>query len=141
MAPLPEIPEIPESPSSLGLVSHIWNYAVKEGSVIRAAPLSFGLAILVVGGLIYYFLTGNFKDAYTGRIDNVKIENEKLDATIKSLQATIEFQDRRLSDLGVQTTPAPTPGAASRIQYVQAARVVPLYPLKVNVSFSNRGTS
>jgi hypothetical protein len=138
MAKLPEIPEFPDAPSDLGLISVIWNYLAKEGSVIRAAPFSVAVAVAVITGALYYYLRSSIKDEYTSQIDDLKAANEKLDATSKSLQATIEYQDRKLASF---TTSKLSEGDThvSRLQYISVLRLAPYFPVNINVTFVNTG--
>lgn len=110
MATLPEMPEVPDAPSDFGLVSVIWNYLAKEGSMIRAAPVSFIVAVAVITAVINYYMRSYIKDEYTSQIDdmkasveNLRTANENLDARAKNAEATISFMDKRISELSSTT--------------------------------------
>jgi hypothetical protein len=133
-----ETPEPPEKPGAFGYAQYVWHYAVREGSVIRAAPFSFAIAMLVVGAPIYWYASSAIRDQYTGQIDDLKSANEKLDATTKSLQATIEFQDRKLASFTTSKLSEADPHA-SRLQYISSLRLAPSFPVGINVTFLNTG--
>jgi hypothetical protein len=48
---LPEMPEVPETPSVFGYAQFVWNHIVREGSVIRRAPMAFIISMIIVGTL------------------------------------------------------------------------------------------
>ena len=135
---LEETPEPPEKPGVFGYAQYVWHYVVREGSVIRRAPFSFVIAMLVVGAPVYWFVSSSIKEKYSGQIDDLKTANEKLDATAKSLQATIEYQDHKLAGL-VSTPASQTVGGTSKLKYTNAIRLAPAYPVRVNFYYTNAG--
>jgi hypothetical protein len=135
---LEETPELPEKPGLFGYAQYVWYYAVREGSVIRKAPGSFIIAMLVVGFPIYWLLSEHIRDQYTEQIDDLRASKEKLDGANKMLQATIEFQDRKIAG-GIGSQQAATIGP-SRIQFIGAERLPPLFPVRINMHYVNRGS-
>jgi hypothetical protein len=147
MAKLPEMPEVPDAPSDFGLVSIVWNYLAKEGSVIREAPISFVVAVAVVTAVINYYMRSYIKDEYTSQIDNLKASvenrraaNENLDARAKNDESAIAFMDKRISELSSTTTIKGTEAGNARIQFTSFYRFSPLFPVKINVYFVNKGS-
>jgi hypothetical protein len=146
MAKLPEMPDVRDAPSDFGLVSIVWNYLAKEGSVIRAAPVSVIVAVAVLTAVISYYMRSYIKDEYTSQIDDLRASveslraaNENIDARAKSDEATIDFMDKRISELSSTTTTKGAETGNSRIQFTSFSRVLPYFPVKINIYFVNKG--
>jgi hypothetical protein len=96
--------------------------------------------MIIVGAPIYWFVSGYIKDQFAKQMDDLKTANQKLDDTIKSLQATIDYQDRKLASLtGGTTTIGENQNA--RLQYVNAIRISPPIPVRINLTFANKGNT
>src|SRR6185437_1825663 len=92
----PSEPESPETPSLVVWGRWLLHHAMQEGGVIRKAPLSFIIAVVVATAVFAWCIHWWIAGEYEHQIDDLKATNESLDATTKSLQATIEYQDKRL---------------------------------------------
>jgi hypothetical protein len=134
------MPEPPEAPGVFGYARYVWHYIVREGSVVRRAPLSLLLALVVVGAPTYWLVSGSIKDEYARQIEDLKSANERLDDTTKSLQATIQLQDRKLLSLTAGTTTVGE-NQNTRLQYVTSTRLPPPLPVRINMVFANRGNA
>ena len=134
------IPEPPDAPGIFGYVRYAWHYLASEGSAIRRAPLSFALAMVVIGAPIIWVVSEYIKSEYAKQIEDLNAANESLDATIKSLQATVQLQDKKIiSFTGAATTVGENQN--SRIQYVSAARIPPPLPYRINLLWVNKGNA
>jgi hypothetical protein len=134
-----DLPEMPETPSVFGYAQFVWNHIVREGSVIRRAPMAFIISMLIVGTPLVWVMYNYIKAEFAEQIDDLRAANEKLDATAKTLQATIEYQDHKLAG-SINTPAGPSIGGISKLQYNAVARLPPLYPVRINIYYTNVGT-
>jgi hypothetical protein len=134
--PLPD--GAPEVPSLVIWGRFLLHHLMQEKSVIRDAPGDFALAVLALSVPIWFGMHWYIGDQYSTEIENLNSANEKLDATTKSLQATIEFQDRKLASLTTSKL-SDSDTRISRLQYVSVLRRTPYFPVAIDVTFVNTG--
>ena len=96
--------------------------------------------MVVIGAPIIWVVSEYIKSEYAKQIEDLNAANESLDATIKSLQATVQLQDKKIiSFTGAATTVGENQN--SRIQYVSAARIPPPLPYRINLLWVNKGNA
>jgi hypothetical protein len=132
--------EPPEAPGLFGYVRYGWHYLASEGGAIRRAPLSFAIAMVVIGAPLIWLVTEYVKSEEAKQIEDLRAANESLDATIKSLEATVQLQDRKIMAFTGGTTTVGE-NQNSRIQYITATRIPPPLPYKINILFANKGNA
>lgn len=84
-------PEAPEPPEAVKWIRWIIHHFQQEGHVIRRAPVAVLLSGAILGGAAFLYLRAGFQT-----------QIEDLNSHAGVLQATIQFQDERISALTTQ---------------------------------------
>ena len=120
----PSEPEGPEAPSLVVWGRYLLHHAMREGSVIRGAPVGFIIAVLIGTAFATMGVRWWINGEYANQIDNLHAANDNLDATIKTQQATIQLQEKQLFSFTNNKTSVGDV-QSSRLQFVTAARIPP----------------
>ena len=109
--------------------------------MIRQAPASFMGGVLI-GSLILGFLAYHFIDShFEGRLADMGTANTRLDSTIKSLQATIQYQSTQIADMAGKQPKGDRSVAVSRLQNAGIQLLPGKDFVQINVKFKNVGTA
>src|SRR5437870_5205823 len=92
------------------------DYLKREGRVITRAPAAFATCLLTFAIIIALVEWNAIDSQYVRRLADMGSANTRLDATIKSLQATIQFQETRIADLSGKQPKSERASGVSRIQ-------------------------
>lgn len=134
----PKLPlEYPDAPEAIKWVRWLAYHLAHEGRIIRQAPVAFAAALLLLAAIVGYFEYQLVENHFLGQIADLSAANQRLDATAKSLQATIQYQDARLA-ASAGHTQADREIGESRI-IVTRYEMKSADPVAWNVHFKNTG--
>jgi hypothetical protein len=135
----PKLPlEYPDAPEAIKWFRWLPYHLAHEGRMIRQAPVAFAAALLFLGAIVGYFEYQLLENHFLGQIADLSAANQRLDATAKSLQATIQFQDARLAASAGHTQVDREVGE-SRIIVTRYETKGVADPIAWNVYFKNTG--
>jgi hypothetical protein len=107
---------------------------IKNDAAIFIAAVAIASAI--IGCLQWYFIQRHF----SSEAAELKATNVRLDATIKSLESTIEYQDTRIQEFSGRQEQAEK-SAISKVQLVNSELQFPQNPLRIKFYFKNLGAA
>lgn len=118
----------------------IIDYVRGEGRVIRKAPAAFLTAVLVATCITTFVVYEFVAHSYSREVASLRGAHIQLEATIKSLEGTIKYQDSRISEFSGRPQPERQVGS-SRVQLTNIALLTPDDPKYVNYYFKNSGSA
>ncbi len=107
--------------------------------MIRQAPLAFVAALCFAAAVVGYLEYQLTENRFLQQISDLSTANQRLDATAKSLQATIQYQDERLAQFSGKQ-PANSEEGFARLQMIDVKIISEPEDLKINMFMQNTGT-